>query len=660
MKNLKKKNEMRKYKRLFIISVILIDLTLIVLSYILMPKVQNFPPYSESINFQKEVQPLTHIQEYAYIFFIGVTLHLLVYKIVMRNIDKYIKKYINEEKMDYEFILKIRKSCNNIPYIMLWIQFTMFIIIGIVLNLIMLVEVNAIIKFTLMIIAVVSLISLSSFIVTERYLYKISRTTYLVNDNYEKNNGFRIKIHTSLLLQSFPLILAMLIVPTLLGYANTVTEKGKGNSDYYKAYIDNQEIDSNKISIPYLKEVLNKIPLKQEGDYYFIISPRDEEIYVSNKNGQISNFTLKYRDYFFNETEGMLYEKFGTEEQLFAKKLVDNKNQVWYIGFKFSVANTSLLINDIIIISAVLLVALVFLFIWAKNFNKNAESISVRLKEILKSPKIEKENIIPILSNDELGDLSYYYNKIQEKLINQEDIIALQSKFSAIGEVAAGMAHDINNPASAIEGSVELLYDFEPKEVEDKEEYKKLLDNMKIAINRILSIVNNAREQFRNFSNLQKEHFTLNKLFESIKQSENDNVTKAGCMLIINKSDDINVYGVKSKLDQVITNIIRNAVDAYKDNNLRGNIEINSYVDEKDPKYGIISIKDSAGGIPEEIRSTLLKKIITTRGVKGTGLGLYLSSNIIRGDFGGDITFDTKKGKGTTFYVRFLINKEEN
>ena len=307
-----------------------------------------------------------------------------------------------------------------------------------------------------------------------------------------------------------------------------------------------------------------------------------------------------------------------------------------------------------------MLVALVFLYIWAKNFNKNAESISARLKEILKSPKIEKENIIPILSNDELGDLSYYYNKIQEKLINQEDIIALQSKFSAIGEVAAGMAHDINNPASAIEGSVELLYDFEPKDVEDKEEYKKLLDNMKIAINRILSIVNNAREQFRNFNNLQKEHFTLNNLFESIKQSENDNVTKAGCTLIINKNADINVYGVKSKLDQVVTNIIRNAVDAYKDNNLRGNIEVNAYIDEKDPKYGIISIKDSAGGIPEEIQGTLFNKIITTRGVKGTGLGLYLSSNIIRGDFGGNITFDTQKGKGTTFYIRFLINKEEN
>lgn len=643
----------KKYKTNFLISIVLIDVCLIVLLYFIMPIIQGFPPLSENLEFQEKVQTLTHIEQYSLILIFGLILHFISFKIVMRNIDKYLKKYVKNENINYDFLLKIRKDCQNIPYKMLIIEWLMFVLMGVILNIIMLVEVNTFIKFTLMIIAVVSLISLCSFIATQKYLYHILGTTYQTNQKYEKNNGFRIKTHIGLLIQAFPLILAMLIIPILFGYANTVEQKGIGIGDYYRAYLDSQEIDKN-VTLDNMKKILDKIPLKSNEDYYFIITPNDKEIYTSNQNGYISSFVLDYRDYFFTETDGMLYEKFGIEEQLYAKKIIDNNGQIWYIGFKFPVIDTGLLINDIELISIVLTIALIFLYTWAKNINKNSEAISKKLKDILDADKIDKENVLPIMSNDELGDLSYYYNKIQEKLVSQEDIIVLQSRFSAIGEVAAGMAHDINNPASAIEGTVNLLYDFKVESGE--EDYKKLLDNMKIAIDRILSIVNNSREQFRNYDNQEKEIFRLKDLFNNIQISEGANIKRARCVLEMTADEGINIYGIKSKLDQVITNIIRNSVNAYKDNKKQGKIIVKANQDEK---YTNITIQDEAGGIPEQVKDTLFKKIITTRGTKGTGLGLYLAANVIKIEFQGDITFETEKDKGTTFFIKILNNKEE-
>ena len=81
------------------------------------------------------------------------------------------------------------------------------------------------------------------------------------------------------------------------------------------------------------------------------------------------------------------------------------------------------------------------------------------------------------------------------------------------------------------------------------------------------------------------------------------------------------MYGIESKLYQVILNIVRNAILSYKENNRKGDINILATEDYQD--Y-VISIEDKAGGIPEEIRDNLFKKILTTRGTKGTGLRIIL------------------------------------
>ena len=118
---------------------------------------------------------------------------------------------------------------------------------------------------------------------------------------------------------------------------------------------------------------------------------------------------------------------------------------------------------------------------------------------------------------------------------------------------------------------------------------------------------------------------------------------------------DIILYGVESRFYQVVMNIVRNAILTYQEKNIMGDVDISVYEEDA---MNVIAIKDTAGGIPKEIQDSLFNKILTTRGKKGTGLGLYLSAGIIKGDFNGKISFKTKENEGTIFYIK-LPKKEE-
>ena len=72
---------------------------------------------------------------------------------------------------------------------------------------------------------------------------------------------------------------------------------------------------------------------------------------------------------------------------------------------------------------------------------------------------------------------------------------------------------------------------------------------------------------------------------------------------------------------------------------------------EKQGNNLLISVKDYASGLSDKVKDKLFKEMITTKGKNGTGLGLYMSYSTIKAHFNGNITFDSKIGKGTTFTI---------
>ena len=224
--------------------------------------------------------------------------------------------------------------------------------------------------------------------------------------------------------------------------------------------------------------------------------------------------------------------------------------------------------------------------------------------------------------------------KDMEVMLKNESLVML-------GELAGGVAHDINTPISAIKSGL-LIF----KSTAKSDDEKMLVERMDSCANKIVTLTNSLRNQIRNIGSNEISDVNITSVIKDVSVIIHNELTKHRVNLNLDIKKDLTVKGNSAKLSQVVTNIIVNAVQAYED---KGG-EVNVVVDEKN-NNAVISIEDFAGGIPEHIRDNIGKNILTTKGVNGTGFGLYLAFSVITGAFGGEITFETEEGKGTTFYI---------
>ena len=239
-------------------------------------------------------------------------------------------------------------------------------------------------------------------------------------------------------------------------------------------------------------------------------------------------------------------------------------------------------------------------------------------------------------------DITQHKNDIKE-IEEKQDIIVKQGQLVSIGELAGGVAHDINTPISAIKTGVTML----SQNPSIDENAKEILTRMDNCATKIINIVNSMRNQIRNLGGTTKVKFKIKDVIEDIKVITYHEVCKNKSEFIVNIEDDLSVEGDPTKLGQVLTNLVVNAAQAYGDNG--GKIEVSV---EKAPKSkALIKVSDYAGGLSEEIKPYIFKNILTTKGTFGTGLGLYLAYSVIKGEFNGEIDFQSEKGEGTTFYI---------
>ena len=666
---MKQKNtiEVKKHKLKFIGLVIIADLIAVVMSYFIMPLAQNFPPFTEDFGFQDAVQPLTHIQQYTIALIMGVSIHLFSFKLLTKRIYAYMNKYYRKQKISYEEIKRVRTDCINIPYKFFAFQIILFLGVGLIFNFIMLANLLSIIRFTLMILSIAALLSILMLIVTQRYLTQILLTTYKVCPTYEKHTGYRITNSKNIIIQITPVFLVILIVLSLIGYSKAITQEGYASANYYRAYIANKDIQKNDVNMENLKKILDTIPLKNDWDYYFIITPNDEQIYTSKQDGEVSTFALSYRDFFDSKTDGIWYEKFGVDEQLCSTKLIDNNGKTWYIGFKYQTIDADLLVYYSIIIAVVTILFSYIVYYLTKNLSKELIKISTSLKEILTTGTGQQ---LPITSNDEYGDLSYYYNKIQElnaknieEIQNNQEILMEKERLATLGQMVGGIAHNLKTPIMSISGASEGLKDLiteYDKSIENSAvtiaDHHDIAKDMKNWVEKIdnyteymSDIITAVKGQAVTLSNQEIVSFTINELVKRVQILMKHELKHSLINLNINMNVDENLTlnGDINSLVQVLNNLISNAIQAYNGSE-NENIDLDLNMEDNNL---VISVTDYGSGIPESVQEKLFKEMITTKGKNGTGLGLFMSYSNIRAHFNGNMRFESEVGKGTTFEV---------
>ncbi|KXZ14743.1 PAS domain-containing sensor histidine kinase [Bacillus nakamurai] len=220
-----------------------------------------------------------------------------------------------------------------------------------------------------------------------------------------------------------------------------------------------------------------------------------------------------------------------------------------------------------------------------------------------------------------------------------EELMLKSEKLSIAGQLAAGIAHEIRNPLTAIKGFLQLM----KPTMEGNEHYFEIVFSELSRIELILSeLLMLAKPQ----QNAVKERVNLKKIISEVTALLETQANLKGIFIKAEfGQDSVYINGDQNQLKQVFINLIKNAVESMPDG---GTVHILMTEDE----YSVnVTIKDEGDGIPENVLKRIGEPFLTTK-EKGTGLGLMVTFNLIK-NHQGAIQVDSKPDKGTVFKISF-------
>ena len=235
----------------------------------------------------------------------------------------------------------------------------------------------------------------------------------------------------------------------------------------------------------------------------------------------------------------------------------------------------------------------------------------------------------------------HYRNITEERRLQQE--VIQQEKMAAIGMLAGGVAHEINNPLGGILAFTQLMM----RDLKDGDSMKEDLAEVEHAAVRCKKIVADLLDFSRASTGKEKQWLDINLLIEKIVPFLKTELKSYNINLKLDLKKELpNVYGGASRLQQVFLNLFTNACQAMPKG---GDLVVSTF--RKDTNL-CISVGDTGYGIPKENLSRIFDPFFTTKASgKGTGLGLSISYRIVK-EHDGIIAVESREGKGTKFTVK--------
>lgn len=244
---------------------------------------------------------------------------------------------------------------------------------------------------------------------------------------------------------------------------------------------------------------------------------------------------------------------------------------------------------------------------------------------------------------DKTQSIVVHYRDITEEKRLQQELIQ-QEKMAAIGMLAGGVAHEINNPIGGILAISQLI----KRELETSNPLYGDIEEIERAAERCKKITQDLLDFSRASSGRQKYWLDVNPLIEKVIPFIKMELKSQNIELITEFDPSIaKVCGDANRLQQVFLNLLTNACHAMKKGGL---LKVRTYADH-DGKLVCIDVEDTGCGISKEDCAKIFDPFFTTkRPGEGTGLGLSISYKIIR-DHDGMIKVDSRPGKGSVFTI---------
>mgnify|MGYP003963629127 FL=1 len=471
----------------------------------------------------------------------------------------------------------------------------------------------------------------------EKYFDK--KVTTVVNNSYELAKDYvdevRNKIESEIVLIAFD------------------TNKSKkflnNNADEYKRFLNTQKI-IRRVDEIHIIDINKKLLFTTLDDNQPYIPPVDKALNLVLDDDR----PLKIINAFENKSAAIMRLQNFDDKFLYVVNYLD-KNISKYlteseeaINFYYTVEEQSsgikisFAIIYIIIVSLLLFISISIAIRFSSRFFRSINNL------ILASTSIGEGNLdtkVPEVKTDkDLEILNKNFNQMIERLKNQQDKLIINERHEAWGNLARKMAHEIKNPLTPIQLTIDRLKNKYSNQLEDtdKENFK---DNLKIINNQIKQIEKLVNE-FSDFARMPKPIFKNNDLLIIMNESINlmSELDKSINISMKNNAEKIIFNSDREQLGRVFLNLIKNSIESIQEksekvSNFNKNIaiELNDYDNH-------ISLMISDTGVGFKNLSTNVKDILNpyfTTKKKGTGLGLSIVNKIIN-DHSGDIKFISK------------------
>ncbi len=242
--------------------------------------------------------------------------------------------------------------------------------------------------------------------------------------------------------------------------------------------------------------------------------------------------------------------------------------------------------------------------------------------------------------------------------IQKEAQLTQASKMATLGEMATGVAHELNQPLSAIQIGTDFFKNMIKQGQEiPRDEMVLVSEQMGDQVARAVGIINHLRE-FGRKAEIRPEKLDINQPLRGVFTLLSQQLKLRGIEVELNLQEDLPpVMGDSNRLEQVFIDLVINSRDAMEERQRQaGGIDVHNTLTvssfQEDGQV-VVTISDTGKGIPDDIKSRIFEPFFTTKEVgKGTGLGLSISYGIVT-DYNGNIEVESEEDRGTTFKISF-------
>lgn len=298
--------------------------------------------------------------------------------------------------------------------------------------------------------------------------------------------------------------------------------------------------------------------------------------------------------------------------------------------------------------SFMLLISIIIAYFLSSYITKSLKAISDRITEIRLSSANEK--IDQKDSPQEISQLVKAYNLMVDDLEESAAKLAQSEREQAWREMAKQVAHEIKNPLTPMRLTVQS---FQRRFNPEDPDIRKKMDEFASTLIQQIDTMTSVASAFSSFASMpaqQNETINMVKIVQLALEIFNESYIS-----FIADEPEVITRMDRTQLIRIITNLVKNAIQAMPDNKPDPLVEVRVYREGSNAR---ICVKDNGKGISMENKNRIFEPKFTTK-TSGMGLGLGIIKNIVE-NYNGSITFESERGRGTMFIVTFPITEEDS